>query len=178
MPVNNQLDVRTRQNRFACTSAFICDPSSAPAVVPRRCPLVSALCSGIYKTNASVSHLVTHTAHTHTNRRAHAWLNATVSACLSNRVLAPRGPLGLAARTHTHTDGHTRRCSSRWEHAETHSEREISNMQTRRAPGVVDTQTIETQLVMHAHTRKCRFYTRAGSDCSAETEKLGRLTAE
>lgn len=55
--------------RFVPLCAYVFSVSVSFAV--SLCPLVSVLCSGIYETNASVSHLVTHSTHTHPHIHTH-----------------------------------------------------------------------------------------------------------
>lgn len=132
------------ENIFSSISLcpYICSSMCFPLSLsrsPSLCPLVSVLCSGIYETNASVSHLVTHTAHTHTlyaHSQTHARLNARVSGGLSNRA-------SVCEDLWTWQDAHTPQDVADTNHTETHSdaqwEREINNMQTRSPPWDVDT---------------------------------------
>lgn len=104
-------------------SCFCSSPHANVFLFCLSCPLVSVLCSGIQETNATVSHLVTHTSHTLS--RTHLYflrLNARVSAGLSKRVSSWRHLL-VRQDTHTETHKHTRTVTEiTRKHAETHGQ--------------------------------------------------------
>ncbi len=118
MPVSNQLNVKTWQTRF---TSSLSSPSFLPLLAYVSLPLFGRLSALwcqfpvlaftrqmlVCHTLSLIPHTHTHT-HTHTQAQAEAWLNARVSAGLSNRVSVCRDLLTWQnRRTHTHTHTQT-----------------------------------------------------------------------